>query len=75
MHVALNWLKVDATGVFWHNGATGGYSSFAMFDPQADFAIVVLSNTSSSDRPFADELGADIMQRLAGKPVASLGPR
>jgi hypothetical protein len=28
MHIALNWLRVDDSGAFWHNGATGGYSSF-----------------------------------------------
>jgi CubicO group peptidase (beta-lactamase class C family) len=74
MHIALNWLRIDESGAFWHNGATGGYSSFVLFDPDADYAVVVLSNTSVGDRTFADDLGKHIVQRLAGKPAISLGP-
>ncbi|RSS66034.1 serine hydrolase [Streptomyces sp. WAC06614] len=29
----------------WHNGGTGGFSSFAGFDPETGTAVVVLSNT------------------------------
>src|SRR5581483_3781050 len=38
MHIALNWMRVDESGSYWHNGATGGYSAFALFNPDADFA-------------------------------------
>lgn len=55
-------------------GATGGYSAFALFNPDADFAVVVLSNTSVGDRSFADDLGAHVAQRLTGKPAIPLGP-
>jgi CubicO group peptidase (beta-lactamase class C family) len=75
MHIALNWLRIDETGAFWHNGATGGYSSFALFDPGADYAVIVLSNTSIGDRQFTDDLGNHIVARLVGKPATSLGPR
>jgi CubicO group peptidase (beta-lactamase class C family) len=75
MHIALNWLRIDDSGALWHNGATGGYSSFAAFDPDADYAVVVLSNTSIGDRKFTDELGKHILARLAGKPAVSLGPK
>ena len=75
MHIALNWLHVDASGSYWHNGATGGYSSFAIFNPDKDYAVVVLSNTSiAGERTFADDLGAHVSQRLAGKPAVSLAP-
>jgi serine-type D-Ala-D-Ala carboxypeptidase/endopeptidase len=74
MHIALNWLRVDATGSFWHNGATGGYSAFAIFNPDADYAVVVLYNTSIGNREFADELGTHVAQRLTGKPAVPLGP-
>lgn len=74
MHIALNWLRIDESGSFWHNGATGGYSAFALFNPDADFAVVVLSNTSVGDRSFADDLGAHVAQRLTGKPAVPLGP-
>ncbi|HTR56154.1 MAG TPA: serine hydrolase [Kofleriaceae bacterium] len=74
MHIALNWMRSDEAGVFWHNGATGAYSSFALFAPDSDFAVVVLSNTAPGDRQFMDELGQHIAQRFAGKPAVSLGP-
>jgi CubicO group peptidase (beta-lactamase class C family) len=70
MRIALAWLYVAATGSYWHNGGTGGYSSFAFFNPKADYAVVVLVNTSGQ---FADRLGQHIAQRLAGKPAISLG--
>ncbi|WP_158794514.1 serine hydrolase [Granulicella sp. L60] len=72
MHIALNWFRADATGNFWHNGATGGYSSFALFNPDKDFAFIVLFNTTISDKSFADRLGQHIAQRLAGDPAVSL---
>jgi CubicO group peptidase (beta-lactamase class C family) len=73
-HIALNWLHVDATGTYWHNGGTGGYSSFASFNPDQDVAIVVLSNTATGSNGFTEKLGAHIAQRLAGKEAVSLAP-
>lgn len=70
-HVALNWFRIDATGSYWHNGGTGGYSSYALFNPDKDYALVVLSNTSP-DVPFADNLGAHIEQRLTGVAAVKL---
>jgi len=70
MRIALAWLYVPVTGSYWHNGGTGGYSSFAFFNPRTDYAVVVLVNTSGD---FADRLGQHIGQRLAGKPAISLG--
>ena len=72
MHIALNGFRIDGRGSYWHNGATGGYSSYAYFDPAQDYAVIVLLNRSVDDGPFADELGAHIVQRLTGKPAASL---
>jgi CubicO group peptidase (beta-lactamase class C family) len=41
----------------WHNGGTGGFSSFAGFDPEKEVAVVVLSNTQRPvDRPAFDLL-------------------
>jgi CubicO group peptidase (beta-lactamase class C family) len=74
MHIALNWIRVDESGSFWHNGGTGGYSACAIFNPDADFAVVVLLNSSPGERPFMDELAAHVAQRLTGKPAVSLGP-
>ena len=72
MHIALNWMRIDDTGAYWHNGATGGFSSFAMFDPANDFAVVVLANRSIEEGTLADDIGKHVVQRLTGKPAASL---
>jgi CubicO group peptidase (beta-lactamase class C family) len=73
MRIALAWLYIGETGEFWHNGATGGYSAYAFFNPKGNYAAVVLSNTSvGNNGSFADRLGQHISQRLAGKPAISL---
>lgn len=60
---------------YWHNGATGGYSSLAFFNPDEDFAAVVLLNTAISKRLSFEELVAEhIRQRFMGEPAAALGP-
>ena len=72
--IALAWLVVPSSGNYWHNGATGGYSSYGFFNPKGDYAAVVLSNTSISEHgSFADRVGEHISERLAGKPAISLG--
>ena len=75
MHIALNWLHEDGTGNYWHNGATGGYSAYAMFNPEKNFAVIVLSNTTvGPNGSFADKLGLHIFQRLTGMQAMSLAP-
>lgn len=74
MHLALNWFRVDATGEYWHNGATGGFSSFALFDPEKDFAVIVLVNRSIEDGTLADDIGKHVVARLLGKPAATIAP-
>jgi CubicO group peptidase (beta-lactamase class C family) len=74
MRIALAWLVVPSSGDYWHNGATGGYSSYGFFNPKGDYAAVVLSNTSISEHgSFADKVGEHISERLAGRPAISLG--
>jgi CubicO group peptidase (beta-lactamase class C family) len=73
MRIALAWLYKSDTGDYWHNGATGGYSSYGFFNPGGDYAAVVLLNTSIGAKgSFADRLGEHIAERLAGKPAISL---
>jgi CubicO group peptidase (beta-lactamase class C family) len=73
LRIGLVWLYETDTGTYWHNGATGGYSSYVFFNPKGDYAAVVLSNTSiGGSGSFADLLGHHIAQRLAGKPAVSL---
>ncbi|MGC3980881.1 MAG: serine hydrolase domain-containing protein [Steroidobacteraceae bacterium] len=74
--IAYAWIYNSNTGDYWHNGATGGYSSYAFFNPQQDYAAVVLFNTTPNDRgSFADYLGQHISQRFGGKPAVFLGGR
>ena len=74
LHIALNWMHVDATGAYWHNGATGGYNAFAQFDPANDFAVIVLVNRSIEEGELADEIGQHVVARLTGKPAMSIVP-
>jgi CubicO group peptidase (beta-lactamase class C family) len=69
--IALAWYYNLDTGAFEHNGATGGYTSYATFSPRGDYAAVVLLNTLSF-AGFADRLGEHIRGRLAGQPPMSL---
>ncbi len=73
MRIALAWLYNSESGNYWHNGATGGYSSYAFFNPKKDYGVVVLVNTSISETgSFADLMSGHIMARLMGKPALSL---
>jgi CubicO group peptidase (beta-lactamase class C family) len=73
--IALAWLYDPSTGTYWHNGATGGYSAYAFFNPKGDSAAVVLLNTTAGAHgSFADRVGEHITERLAGKPAISLRP-
>ena len=67
--IALAWIHDDGTGVFWHNGAVYGYTSYAFFDPKYDSAAVVLSNRFSN---ITGLLGPRIRAKLAGLPAVSL---
>ena len=71
MHIGLAWLHVDKGGYYWHNGGTGGFSSYAFFDPKNDCAGIVLFNTTVGDS-FADLLGTHVRQRLVGEAAVSL---
>lgn len=45
--------STEGTTVYWHNGQTGGYSSFIGFNPARRIGVVVLSNSNHS----VDEIG------------------
>jgi serine-type D-Ala-D-Ala carboxypeptidase/endopeptidase len=73
MSIALAWLQIAKSGSYWHNGATGGYSSYAFFNQAGNYAAAVLVNsTLSAKGSFADRLGVHISQRLAGVPAVAL---
>ncbi len=57
LKASLGWItqKTIKNGnvIIWHNGKTGGYSSFIGFDPDTHRGVVILSNSTNS----VDELG------------------
>ncbi len=67
--VGLGWMLNRKDGVIWHNGGTGGYSSFAGFQPEKKFGVVVLANTSTR---FADQLGLKLLKLMGGEEVEPL---
>lgn len=73
LRIAYAWLHAPTSGNWWHSGATGGYSSYAVFNPKEGYAAVVLVNMAPGPNgSFADTLGQHIGQRLGGKPAISL---
>jgi CubicO group peptidase (beta-lactamase class C family) len=72
--IALAWIYDPGTSVYMHNGATGGFTSYACFDPRRDFAAVVFMNAAPATFPFIQFLGEHVRQRLSGEPALSLTP-
>jgi len=71
--IAYAWVYETKSGSYWHNGGTGGFSSYAFFNPKGNYAAIVLVNVAVSGRgSFADQLGQHIAERFAGKPAVSL---
>ncbi len=62
MSIGLGWM-ISGTGddtYYWHNGGTGGYSSFAAFSPTKKWAIVLLSNSAQQ----IDGTALDMIKQL-----------
>lgn len=66
--IAYAWFVDTETGNYTHEGGTGGYTSYAFFNPQRRHAAVVLTNLAvGPDGMFANWIGAHVERRLAGK--------
>jgi D-alanyl-D-alanine-carboxypeptidase/D-alanyl-D-alanine-endopeptidase len=73
LKIALAWLYDPETENYWHNGATGGYSGYVVFNQKNDYAVVVLvNNTVIRSGSIADQLGQHITERLTGKPALEI---
>jgi hypothetical protein len=72
MEIAYNWLvqTKDGNSIIWHNGGTGGYSSYMGFDPKTRVGVVVLSNMSAP--PGQDDLGRHLLD--ASYPLLQVKP-
>jgi CubicO group peptidase (beta-lactamase class C family) len=63
VRIGAAWLTLDAKGrrITWHNGGTGGFSSWIGLDREAKASVVLLSATAASvDRP-----GFELLRELA----------
>ena len=71
--LALGWIVGGSTAhpIWWHNGGTGGFRSFAAFDPARRAAVVVLSNSSQS----VDDIGAHLFNPAVPVVMPTRPPR
>lgn len=67
----LGWLttRIDGRDITWHNGATGGFTSYMGFDRATGRGVAVLSNTS---RP-ADGIGERLLGLRASGSASDTG--
>lgn len=67
MSLGLGWLTFEAgeskRRVWWHNGGTGGYCSFAAFCKDPAVGIIILSNRSVPQE--TDKIGMELIKLLA----------
>ncbi|MFJ8018582.1 serine hydrolase domain-containing protein [Streptomyces sp. NPDC096339] len=58
----------------WHNGGTGGFSSFVGFDPETGTAVVVLSNTQRPVDPPAFDLLRTLQNEVSSRKARGAPP-
>ena len=66
--IGLGWI-LEKNGGLFHNGQTGGFSSFLFSDRSSKTAVVLLANTATSR---LDSLGLAILKRLEGDAEATI---
>lgn len=64
--VGLGWQLQRANKIVWHNGGTGGYSSFIGLQPDKKTGVVVLGSSSSD---YVTQLGFRLLKLLGGDEV------
>lgn len=61
-HIGLAWYTLSGSpNWYWHNGGTGGFSSYCAYNLQKQAAIVILSNSSLS----VDDAGVGLVRALS----------
>jgi serine-type D-Ala-D-Ala carboxypeptidase/endopeptidase len=71
--IGLNWISQVTPGgvtVVWHNGATGGYSSFIGFDAEREIGVVLLANQTGVNDDIAKHL-LDPMVQITVPPTSA----
>jgi CubicO group peptidase (beta-lactamase class C family) len=68
MQICYGWHTLEDLKhrVFWHNGGTYGFSTFAAFEPHSKTSIVLASN-ATGDNAALDKLAIDLLILLMGK--------
>jgi CubicO group peptidase (beta-lactamase class C family) len=64
--IGLSWHLARDNVTWWHNGMTGGYSSWLSVVPQKKMGVVILSNTATDK---TTELGQQLTRVVYGIPV------
>lgn len=64
----LGWLisRSNSSEIIWHNGRTGGFSSYIGFDPKTQRGVVILSNSTDE---WPDELGMVLLDPDYKRPL------
>lgn len=62
--VAYHWFYDEVNDVYWHDGGTGGYTSYIGFNIEKDLAVVVLSNIPMDEGIPANVIGSQMMDEL-----------
>ncbi|MEM8585588.1 MAG: serine hydrolase domain-containing protein, partial [Bacteroidota bacterium] len=67
MRIGLSWFTLTFSGQEWyfHNGGTGGFQTLLLADPQADKAMVLLSNNGFQDE--SEVLGFQIFEQFVAQ--------
>jgi CubicO group peptidase (beta-lactamase class C family) len=65
--IGMNWIIEKEKNVIWHNGGTGGYSSFMGFNKEEKTGVIVLSNYSPSfsRTESVDFIGFGLLEKLS----------
>ncbi|MGY0036643.1 serine hydrolase [Pedobacter sp. NJ-S-72] len=60
--VGLGWhiRLINGYNYYWHNGGTGGSSSFLIFNVEKNITVVVLSNAAEN----TDVMGMNILRKI-----------
>jgi len=68
--MGLGWIIMHKGGfdILWHNGGTGGFSSFIAINKAKKVSLIVLSNTSAATSSVVDDIAGSIMKCLLGLP-------
>lgn len=61
------WMLNSKDQIIWHDGATGGYTSFIGFNPKEQTAVVVLSNVPINEGVTSAMIGGVLLKELLDK--------